>query len=261
MSIVARRLQRGIKKAEDIQLSTLAVSSSWAGAATTTTLSVVTVANDQAARALEWSTLATFDGMQRTTYVTPNAQGTVRHDISGISPGQKIYYRARTATAVSTTLSSIKTLPSHNSFKFGFGSCRDHTLDAPVLEHAMSQNIDMFLVTGDMHYMNIATNDQGSFRSGYDSWTNKPLCGQLAKSVPMDYVYDDHDFGPNGSMASSPSRPAAQQVYRERFPHYTLPSPSGGIYHTYAIGRCRFIVMDCRSYKTSSTMLGSEQLS
>jgi hypothetical protein len=82
-------------------------------------------------------------------------------------------------------------------------------------------------------------------------------------------MWDDHDYGPNNADGSSPSKPAARQVYRERVPHHPLAAGTGDVapYQAFTVGRVRFLVTDGRSERSPSgarddaakTMLGAAQ--
>jgi hypothetical protein len=118
----------------------------------------------------------------------------------------------------------------------------------------------MFLALGDFFYANIAQNARGRFLEEYDRALGQPAQLALFRSTPTAYVWDDHDFGPDGADASSPSRPAARWAYRAAVPHYPLPAGrSGAIYQAFSVGRVRFVVMDTRSERTSRSMLGRAQ--
>src|SRR5690606_10666038 len=72
----------------------------------------------------------------------------------------------------------------------------------------------------------------------------------------------------NDGDGTSPSKPAAQQAYKERVPHYPLNTTTGGVGQSWVVGRVRFIMPDLMSYKTpmtasdtvSKTQFGEEQL-
>lgn len=105
---------------------------------------------------------------------------------------------------------------------------------------------------GDLHYQDIATNDEARFRAAYDMVFDYPNPKNFYKSTGIAYIYDDHDFGPNDAVGTSPSRPAAQRTYRAHFPHYNLPNTTtvdntGAVYQAFTVGRVRFVLMDTRS--------------
>lgn len=155
------------------------------------------------------------------------------------------------------------------SFSFAFSSCArtgsEHRVFAAIQRRAPA----FFLHLGDMHYENISRNDLRHFRAAWDTVLSSSTQGVLYRTVPLVYVWDDHDFGPNDSDARSPSRAAARRVYREYAPHYALPAGDGdaAIYQAFTIGRARFILTDLRSERSPSrmragpakTMLGAAQ--
>lgn len=73
-------------------------------------------------------------------------------------------------------------------------------------------------------------------------------------------MYDDHDFGPNDSDFSSPSREAALLNYRALVPSYPLPSDNAS-YHAFTIASVRIILTDLRALaqKEQDSTLGFEQ--
>jgi alkaline phosphatase D len=123
---------------------------------------------------------------------------------------------------------------------------------------------------GDMHYRDIAVNNRDLFRAGYEGVLSAPNQGDLFRNGPLAYMWDDHDYGPNDSDATSPSRLASRLTYQEYVPHYPLAVGSGNvpIYQAFTIGRVRFILTDSRSERDTSlippddpdkSMLGAAQ--
>lgn len=221
---------------------------------------------------------STSSGMTSPVYssasVTPDANGISKHTIPALTADTPYWYQVELGGALIGTAQSFRTLPdtSAQDFTFAFSSCRHHANALPnvnptAFTDAIAKGIDFFLEIGDFHYRDISTNDQPLFRAGYDELFTRSNIATMLKSVPTGYVYDDHDYGGDGSNGSTASRPAAQAVYRERVPSPTLPSATGGIYHTFRVGRVRFIMLDCRSFRSpvgnadnsSKTMLGTEQ--
>ena len=155
------------------------------------------------------------------------------------------------------------------SFSFAFGSCARTGSEHPVFETIRKHDPAFFLHLGDMHYENISRGDPQHFRAAWDTVLASVTQGALCRSVPLVYVWDDHDFGPTDADARTPSRGAAQHVYREYAPHYALPAgeANGAIHQAFSIGRARFIVTDLRSGRSpknmrdgaAKTMLGAAQ--
>ncbi|MGH8875955.1 MAG: hypothetical protein ACRD0P_01200, partial [Stackebrandtia sp.] len=84
----------------------------------------------------------------------------------------------------------------------------------------------MFFHMGDMHYYNIGSgghvpdHDVDTYRGAIDDVFAQPNQAALYRDVAIQYVWDDHDFGPNDSDTTSPGRENVCKVFRERVPHY-----------------------------------------
>lgn len=203
--------------------------------------------------------------------VTPDGLGNARVPLpGGLTPGGTYYYRAYRGGAYigSAVQFKVPGIPLH----FGFASCRSQSANEPspnpvALASAKARGAQLWLWTGDISYPDISTNTPSAFRSTYDELFTRSNIAAILNGVPSAYVWSDHDYGGDASHGGTASKPAAQSVYRERVPHTTLPSPTGGIYHTFVIGPCRFIMLDTRSYRSvwtatddsSKAMLGTEQ--
>lgn len=146
------------------------------------------------------------------------------------------------------------------SFKIAIGGCARVASNGAVFDAIRRERPLMFLALGDLFYANIDQNARGRFLDQYDRTVGSPAQGALYRSAPIAYVWDDHDFGPDGADASSASRPAARWAYGAAVPHYALPSGAGGtINQAFTIGRVRFLVLDTRSARTGDSMLGAAQ--
>ena len=155
------------------------------------------------------------------------------------------------------------------SFAFAFGSCARTGSEHAVFETIRRRDPAFFLHLGDLHYVNISRDDPQFFRAAWDTVLASTTQGALYRTVPLAYMWDDHDFGPNDADARTPSRAAARRVYREYAPHYALPAGEGNaaIYQAFSIGRARFIMTDLRSERSpknarggpGKTMLGAAQ--
>lgn len=191
---------------------------------------------------------------------------------ANLLPDTLYYYRAFRAGAYIGTATQFRTLPTAGSFSFGFASCRSHSANEPspnptALANVKARGADLFIQTGDLHYRDISTNDPGAFRAGFDELHTRSHFAALLQGVPTAYIWSDHDYGGDASYSATASKPAAQQVYRERVPTPPLPSATNGIYHSFVVGPARFILLDTRSYRSqwqttdnaSKTMLGTEQ--
>lgn len=145
------------------------------------------------------------------------------------------------------------------TFTLAVGACARTGSDGAVYDAIRAADPLLYLVTGDLHYANIDATDPGPFVHAFGRVLTSPAQAALARQVPVDYVWDDHDYGPNDADASAPSRDAARTAYRSAVPHPPLPS-EGPIFHASTVGRVRIVVTDTRSERTERSMLGDEQL-
>ncbi|ETW04391.1 hypothetical protein H310_04674 [Aphanomyces invadans] len=195
---------------------------------------------------------------------------------TGLTPGASIAYEIRydESTVVKRSARSVRLPPSPGapvSFKFAFSSCADEDSDPEVFQQIASHDPQFFVHMGDLHYANLEVNDVNAFRGAYESMFASPAGQAMLKmELPMAYMWDDHDFGPDNSDSTAPGRPASLLAYREYVPHYPLHRPNDPldtIQQVFTIGRVRFIVTDLRSQRTpndapdvpSKTILGADQ--
>ena len=119
------------------------------------------------------------------------------------------------------------------SFRAVFASCAATGSTSPVFAAMREREPDLFVHMGDLHYEDIGRNDVARFRQAYLAVHGSATQSALFRSVPVAYTWDDHDFGPNDSDRTSPSRGAALEAYRRFVPHYPLadspdaPGPPG----------------------------------
>jgi PhoD-like phosphatase len=243
----------------------------WVGALGTTTASVVV----QLGRSSNAIRLAVSNGTT-VTFTTERATAdhskVLRFDLSGLSADTPYEYWVEEdgAQVEGSPVGHFRTAPSGAcSFKVAFSGDAETNSNAVVFDRIREQAPLVFLHLGDAHYENIATNSPALFRAAYDHLFAQPRQAQLYRDVPTVYVFDDHDRGANNSDGSSPSRDASCQVYRERVPHYPLveTASNGSVYHSFDIGRVRFLVTDQRSAASpdsavdnaSKSLLGTAQ--
>ncbi len=90
----------------------------------------------------------------------------------------------------------------------------------------------------------------------------------MASSIPLMAVWDDHDYGNDNSDSTYPYKEEARKVFKENFPHYSFVQKDGGIYYKFSIADADIFVLDVRWYRSPmqtddgerKTMLGDEQL-
>ena len=198
----------------------------------------------------------------------PDPSGVARFELHGLSPATRYEYRVE-AGGSAVVAGSFRTFSEGRwSFRLAFSACADTGSASPVFDAIRDARPDLFIHTGDIHYQDITRNEPDLFRRAFDAVMASPTQSRLYRSVPIAYTWDDHDFGGNGSDASSAAKPAALAVYRQVVPHYSLIDDGRqGIHQAFTIGRVRVLMTDSRSQRTSSrraprtrTMLGAGQL-
>jgi hypothetical protein len=191
--------------------------------------------------------------------------------IAGLDPDTSYEYAVQhNENAVGPT-GMFHTVPSPGaaSFTVAFAGDAENGSNHEVFDTIRQSEPLMFIHMGDMHYANIATNDQVAFNAALDQVLQQPRQANLYRNIPTAYIWDNHDSGPADSHSGSISKPAAHAVYRNRVPHYPLvdANPMTPISQSFVIGRVRFVITDqhsAASNKTatdnsSKTMLGVSQ--
>jgi len=213
-------------------------------------------------------------GVTYTSALVPNEYGYIRTTIEGLQSNTQYYARIASydgTTADNNTIAKFKTPPSGNhSFKFGFGSCLQNKQynggQARVLRNikqkAETGDIEFFYMLGDWDYNDIATNDVNLFYDSYHERFNGTTASRALgfysskdcwASMPLYYINDDHDSGPDNGYKDSPAKVAAIATFRDVVPGPTLANLSGitsGVYYSFTRGRIRFVATDNRNERT-----------
>lgn len=255
----------------------------WAGAVTSE--SAVIVARIANPRFASVEVSPDRDFVRRENYAADRTDakspaGLVRFRVDRLQPATLYHYRIRAGSnRDSLYTGTFRTFPSPGqatSFRFAFGSCANTGSAHAVFAEIGYQSPAFFLHTGDLHYENIAVNDPALFHAAFGRVLTSPTQRLLYQHVPIAYMWDDHDYGPNNSDRLSPSREAAQLAYRHYVPHYPLPADAAlvgqplaerPIAQAFSHGRVRFILLDSRSQRdpvdqaddAHKTMLGTWQ--
>jgi alkaline phosphatase D len=195
---------------------------------------------------------------------SPEAPAVATFPLKSLQPATLYHYQINVQGAPEARRGQFRTFPAGAaSFRFTLGSCSSTGSNHPVFQTILAEEPLFHLITGDFHYQDIERNDPARFRDAYMRNFASPGWQALLQSAAVDYVWDDHDYGPNNSDGTSRSKPAAQAVYRQMVPHYPLPDEEA-IYHSFAVGRAYFIVLDTRSERFATsrkhTMLGDKQM-
>ena len=231
------------------------IGGAWSGnvSTTTATVSIRLAAAGQRVR-LQVSPYESLASATFSNAVTTSASSgnTVKLSVQGLQPDTDYYYGFEVGGVLrSETVSRgrFRTFPiGRASFRIAFGSCSDfRDSDQRVFEAISNERPLLFVHTGDLHYSNTNSTSPEDYRANYDQILAHAFQGPFYRSLPIAYMWDDHDFAGNDSDGTSTGRDAARAVYRERVPHYTIGPTGGTIGQAFTIGRVRFIMTDLRS--------------
>lgn len=197
-----------------------------------------------------------------TEQVTPplavNEFGFVRHVFDGLAADTAYRVSVETPSGLQGALVGEARTPPAGPHSFGFASASCSTTGSNALIYdgirarAEAGDIEFFVHTGDLHYEDIAINDEALFHNAYDQVFAATRQRALWSVLPMNYMWDDHDFGPNNTDRDNPARQAAIAAYRSRVPSpvLALSGPEDAPYYSFVRGRVRFVVTDIRSERT-----------
>jgi phosphodiesterase/alkaline phosphatase D-like protein len=186
----------------------------------------------------------------------PAAGNAVKLSVQGLVPDTDYFYGIEVAGVLRAEVNSrgqFRTFPlGRASFRIAFSACGDFRKpDQSVFEAIMRERPLLFINTGDLHYSDTNSTSAEDYRANYDNVLGHEIQGAFYRSMPVAYMWDDHDFSGNDSNTSAVGRDTARATYRERVPHYPITAPGGTIGQTFTIGRVRFIMTDLRSAAVS----------
>ena len=189
------------------------------------------------------------------------ASGVARFVLPALTPGMTYLYE------VGGMIGHFRTpLAGPSSHRIAFGSCADTRSDHPVFDAIVDRDPLFFLHLGDLHYRDIDENDRTRFLRAYDEALSTPAQARFFRQVPVEYVWDDHDFGPNDADRTADGLQAASSAFREVVPHHplALPGATAPVGRAFSVGRVRYILTDLRAGRSprdvsNPTMLGRAQ--
>jgi phosphodiesterase/alkaline phosphatase D-like protein len=183
----------------------------------------------------------------------------IRAVVAGLDPDTKYYVSVQPfgGRISLSKIGSFRTPKSGaHSFSFAAASCSQSASNARVFdkikERVDAGEIDFFVHTGDIHYDDHAVNNESLFQLSFDNAFNAVRQNALWRSVPMYYMWDDHDYGPNDTDRNNPARQAAVAAYRRRVPSppLTKSGEEDAPYFSFVRGRVKFVVTDQRSERS-----------
>ncbi|MEO8233626.1 MAG: alkaline phosphatase D family protein [Ignavibacteriota bacterium] len=106
-----------------------------------------------------------------------------------------------------------------------------------------------------------------AFRNKYRRTFNSSF-QNMASSIPLMAIWDDHDYGMDNSDGTYRYKKEARKVFKENFPNYSFVEEDGALYYKFTVADVDIFVLDTRWYRTPmqnknrelKSMLGSGQL-
>lgn len=241
----------------------------WTGGVTSTSAEIVAKPDDQG----DWEVVVRArEALDPVAIVAGESDGeTVHFSVRGLEPdtgyGVELLQRGeRPGDEVEEAV--FQTFPESGAdLTIAVASCTRTGSNGAVFDTIAALDPMLFIQAGDFHYANIGDDDPEEFREVLDVNLSQAGPSNLFRSVPVAYVWDDHDYGANNADSTSPSRPAALSVYRQYVPSYVATGPADPIYQAFDVGDVRVILTDVRSARSPSaqvddadkTMLGAAQ--
>ncbi len=244
---------------------------------------------------LSINTLFTPSFFGTTTWAGNERDNVVLIDLDGLRSNQLYYYRAWISGVPQQPVQSFRTFPepgTRATFTLAFGSCQQSGSLLPSVSrgnvfYAVARSgASLFLQIGDWGYPDSVDSppvNNNFFSANYDLVQRSYLTrfdrdypmDSVISTMPVDYVYDDHDYMNNNSSATTssysipfrpnalgsnfaimelPNPPGARENsirgYRENMPAYPLANESRGIYHKFTVGNAEFFMLDLRSQRS-----------
>lgn len=207
------------------------------------------------------------------TALQSGADGWHKHTITGLAPDTPYYWALEEGGVVGSAEGPVRTFPTAGEphwFTFASASCCSTGTSPASYTAATNRNPAFFMHTGDLHYLDITTNNVTTYENGYRTALDGASLQAMVKKVPMTYMWDDHDYGPNNSDSTATGRPAALQAYRNVVPHHPISFTGAEndtpLSLTFVCGRVRFVQLDVRSEAVigstpgAGTLIGTTQL-
>lgn len=158
-----------------------------------------------------------------------------------------------------------KALGRKQDFRLCFGSCHRHDSPQTHWQKIYRRKPDLWLWLGDNIYGD--TRDLKELEFKYQTVLDGPY-GHFRKEIPVDGIWDDHDFGEDGADSTYPLKVESQKLHLDFLGvnESNVRRHQEGIYHTKEIlnGAVKFYFLDTRYFKDTKkgpgqSMLGETQ--
>jgi len=204
--------------------------------------------------------------------VESDQYGIVRFSIEGLTPNTRYYAGLhQNGLPTSAPQCSFRTLPAGKAYSFDFmlASCANTGSTNSIFPSIVAEDPLFFIHMGDIHYRDETSTDPEDHIDNYDLALNASNQQDLYRNMPVWYMWDDHDYGPNDSDRTSPNRDASCEAFRRRVPLKDLVKSgiTDEVFYKFEIGRVVFIMSDLRAERDpnnetddeNKTMMGFDQ--
>ncbi len=144
-----------------------------------------------------------------------------------------------------------------------FGSCNTAERPIPILDAIVAQadEHDLFLYVGDNVYGDVDSDDpeMPELRNAYAMLAARPEFQRLRSALPMEFTWDDHDYGLNDAGGEFPLKAEAQAIFNNfwRVPAGDERRMREGVYTSRMFGpdgrRVQLIMLDTRYFRGQLT--------
>ncbi|MFI6516859.1 alkaline phosphatase D family protein [Spirillospora sp. NPDC050679] len=240
----------------------------WVGG-TTATAARFTVRTPDASRVrLRVSRKADLSAGTDTAPQPVDRRGLTKHEVTGLTASTAYHWAVEADGVLQAERGRFRTLPTPGQradFAFCAAGDRDIDSDHVVYDKIREKDPLQFLFLGDLHYVDTDNADPAAYDALHARALSTPRYGRLIREVATVHTWDNHDFTGDFGWSGSPGARAVQESLRAHGTFY--PLPSDGLYYTWVVGRCRFVMLDTRGRRTdprgpdgaSKSMLGEEQ--
>jgi alkaline phosphatase D len=223
----------------------------WSGAVTSDSARLVARLRRPAAATAVRLLVATEPafGSARPFAPAPVREGILRFALEDLEPATLHHYALEVDGQRREPAGSFETFAEGSmSFRVALGSCARTGSNHRIFDTIRRLAPRFFLHLGDFHYENIDSIEPADYLRAFDRVLGSPRQAALYRGVPIAYVWDDHDYGPNDADGTLPGGDAARAAYGLAVPHYPLPG-SDSIQQAFSVGRVRFVLIDVRSHR------------
>ncbi len=151
--------------------------------------------------------------------------------------------------------------------RFGFGSCISKS-DPEMFQSIVREDLDHFLILGDaIYYQNSDFKSVETMKAAFATRMKSNGLTAFLKTMPVSFIWDDHDFGPQDADSSFVFAKESEKIFRSHLPIPERPHGfTQGVHQELLLKDALFVLTDNRTFrenpdKKNPTLFGAKQLS